>query len=46
MTKMEVFLQALQFLGVGMAGIFIITGIIVILVTLFIRLFPSAEDKK
>lgn len=40
------FLDSLMYLGIGMAGIFVIISIIVSLVYLFRKLFPNTGEEK
>ena len=40
----ENFLRALEVMGLGMLGIFVIIGIIVLIIKLLQKLFPAKED--
>lgn len=43
MSSMEIFMGALEVMGVGVSGVFLVLAIFFILVKLMIKIFP-AED--
>ncbi len=44
--NVEAFLNSLKYMGVGMVGIFVIITIIVVLINVLIKAFPTAKEDR